>query len=274
MSSYTWGKRGEVLPDATVESVKNFYNRDDVSRLMPGMSDYVSVKTKDGKREQVRKKLLLCNLNDLDGASQHFKNKSNFANIVKHEEDFGILAECHYRATAHGEGACDGIGANLKRGAKRASLQRTSQNHILTAQALYEWAKVYCKEADIFFSPTEYYERVKQGLQSRFEDAEVVPGTLQYHAFISTPDRKLQCKKFSPSVKSDLSPKGKRSRIAQPKVPTGKPLRKSSAKPITETQRKTAKGSVAETAPKNRKKPRNELKTSKRLQGQNIKKKE
>ncbi|KAJ8684788.1 hypothetical protein QAD02_020581 [Eretmocerus hayati] len=58
-------KRGQVLPDGTVESVGDFYNRDDVSRLMPGMSDYVSVKTKDGKREHVQKRLLLRNLNEL-----------------------------------------------------------------------------------------------------------------------------------------------------------------------------------------------------------------
>ncbi|KAJ8685688.1 hypothetical protein QAD02_021481 [Eretmocerus hayati] len=118
-----------------------------------------------------------------------------------------------------------------------------------------------------------YYEKVKQELQSKFEDAEVVPGTLQYHAFIPTPDRKLQCEKFSSSVESDLFPKEKRSRIAQPEVRKGKPLRESSAKPIIETRRKTAKSSVAKSAPKNRKKPQNKLKTLKRLQGQNIKKK-
>ncbi|KAJ8671207.1 hypothetical protein QAD02_002466 [Eretmocerus hayati] len=73
-----------------------------------------------------------------DGASQHSQNKSNFANILRHEEDFEIPAEWLYHATAHGEGACDGIGANLKRGAKRAILERTSQHHILTAQASYE----------------------------------------------------------------------------------------------------------------------------------------
>ncbi|KAJ8684815.1 hypothetical protein QAD02_020608 [Eretmocerus hayati] len=113
-----------------------------------------------------------------DGAGQHFKDKSNLGIILKHEEDFGTLAKRHHHATAHGKGGCDGISsAHLKRGAKRASLQRTSQNQILTAQALYEWAKVYSEETDVFFSPTEDYEEVKQVLQSRFGDAKVVPGT-------------------------------------------------------------------------------------------------
>ncbi|KAJ8672125.1 hypothetical protein QAD02_003384 [Eretmocerus hayati] len=319
-----------------------------MSRLMPGMSDYVSVETKEGKREHVQKKLLLCNLNELyaqytqeypdikigltkftqlsparcilagssgthnsastkklklylsagqlivcfdfaenyafvvqnaaqsfhpndnqatiftvviyfmengelkhynlamipdnlnhdtfavhqfqeiiieylkqhfeliskiiyvsDEHSHHSEDGSNFANILKHEEDFGIPARWHHHATAHGKRTCDGIGANLKRGAKRASLQRTSQNHILTAQALYEWAKVYCKETDVFLSPTEDYEK--------------------YHAHIPTLDRKLQCMKSSSSVESDLFPKEKKSRIAQAKVRKGEPSRKSSA---------------------------------------------
>ena len=53
-----------------------------------------------------------------DGADQHFKNKSNFHNLLFHEKDFGVTAEWHFHATAHGKGACDGIGANLKRAAK------------------------------------------------------------------------------------------------------------------------------------------------------------
>ncbi|KAJ8667533.1 hypothetical protein QAD02_009196 [Eretmocerus hayati] len=75
------------------------------------------------------------------GASQHFKNKSNFANLVAHEKDFGVVAEWHFHATAHGKGACDGIGANLKIGAKQASLQCSSQHYMLTPQSLFEWAK-------------------------------------------------------------------------------------------------------------------------------------
>lgn len=77
-----------------------------------------------------------------DGASQHFKNKSNFSNLQNHETDFNISAEWHFHATAHGKGGCDGIGANLKRGAAKASLQRLSQNHILTVDSLYKWSYI------------------------------------------------------------------------------------------------------------------------------------
>lgn len=44
-----------------------------------------------------------------DGAGQQFKNKSMFANLLAHEKDFLIKAECHFHATAHGKGACDGV---------------------------------------------------------------------------------------------------------------------------------------------------------------------
>lgn len=44
-----------------------------------------------------------------DGAAQHFKNKYNLKNLQFHKQDFGILAEWHFHATAHGKGPCDGI---------------------------------------------------------------------------------------------------------------------------------------------------------------------
>ena len=61
-----------------------------------------------------------------DGAGQHFKTKTSFANLQANEEDFDIPAECHFHGTAHGRGACDDIGANVKRFAARSSLQHTS----------------------------------------------------------------------------------------------------------------------------------------------------
>ena len=84
-----------------------------------------------------------------DGARQHFKNKSSFANLIAHEKDFGIPAEWHFHPTAHGKGACDGIGANLKRNAAKYSLQCSHQNRILDATALFNWAKNFCKETEI-----------------------------------------------------------------------------------------------------------------------------
>ncbi|KAJ8685943.1 hypothetical protein QAD02_021736 [Eretmocerus hayati] len=58
-------KRGRTLSPDVVDAVKAYYNRDDNSRLMPGMNDYISVKNSDGKREHVQERLLLCNMNEL-----------------------------------------------------------------------------------------------------------------------------------------------------------------------------------------------------------------
>ncbi|KAJ8684135.1 hypothetical protein QAD02_019927 [Eretmocerus hayati] len=145
-----------------------------------------------------------------DGASQHFKTKSNFANLVAHEKDFGVVAEWHFHATAHGKGACDGIGANLKRGAQQASLQCSSQHHLFTPQSLFEWAKKYCKETEVFFSGKEVYEQVKDELKTRFDmNIDPISGTLQSHAFMPTSDGLLMFKKYSLASEYNIFPKKK-----------------------------------------------------------------
>ncbi|KAJ8677797.1 hypothetical protein QAD02_013584 [Eretmocerus hayati] len=142
-----------------------------------------------------------------DGASQHFKNKSNFTYLVAHEKDFGVVAEWHFHATAHGKGACDGVGANLKRGAKQATLQCSSQHHILTLQSLFKWAKKYCKEIKVFFSGEGVYEQVKNELKLRFDmNTDPIPGTLQSHAFIPTSDSLLMFKKYSLASEYNIFP--------------------------------------------------------------------
>ena len=57
-------KLGKRLNDDVLEKVKNFYNSDDVSRLMPGMKDCITVKI-DESRMRVQKKLILGNLKEI-----------------------------------------------------------------------------------------------------------------------------------------------------------------------------------------------------------------
>ena len=52
----------------------------------------------------------------------------------------------------------DGVGANIKRDARKASLQLSSKCHISTPQDLYNWAKSFCKGTVVFFSSKESYE--------------------------------------------------------------------------------------------------------------------
>ena len=62
---YTRLKHGRCLPAVTENLVKAFYHSDNISRVMPGRKDYVSVITSEGKREHCQKRLLLCNLKEL-----------------------------------------------------------------------------------------------------------------------------------------------------------------------------------------------------------------
>jgi hypothetical protein len=53
-------KPGKNLNKVTVEDVKSFYNSDEVSRVMPGKRDYISIKV-SGVNMHEEKRLLLCN---------------------------------------------------------------------------------------------------------------------------------------------------------------------------------------------------------------------
>ena len=55
---------GPSLPSETVETVCTFYESDNISRVMPGKKDFVSVK-KEGKRQHVQKRLVLSNLREV-----------------------------------------------------------------------------------------------------------------------------------------------------------------------------------------------------------------
>ena len=55
---------GRTLSDQTVELVKEWYRSDEISRVMPGMKDFVSVKIGD-TRMHVQKRLILCNLREV-----------------------------------------------------------------------------------------------------------------------------------------------------------------------------------------------------------------
>ena len=57
-------KRGRPLPKDTLQQIKEFYRTDEISRMMPGRKDFVSIKT-DVSREKVQKRLLLHPIKDI-----------------------------------------------------------------------------------------------------------------------------------------------------------------------------------------------------------------
>lgn len=58
-------KPRHVLPEETINKAINFYLDPEVSRELPGMKDFVSVRNCDGKKEHKQKRLVLGNLKEI-----------------------------------------------------------------------------------------------------------------------------------------------------------------------------------------------------------------
>lgn len=140
-----------------------------------------------------------------DGSGAQYKNKKNFINLCHHKNDFGIVAEWHFSATAHGKGPCDGVGGTVKREAARASLQRPYQDQIMTPLHLYEWLKCnLSKSMEFCYVTQDEYVKTEQYLAHRLSKAVAIPNTRKFHAFIpSTCGTKIQTKIFSFSPSSE-----------------------------------------------------------------------
>lgn len=136
-----------------------------------------------------------------DGCSEQYKNRKNFSNLAHHFQDFGIIAEWHCFATSHGKGPCDGLGGTVKRMAARASLQRPLTDQIQTPQQLFDYAKENIPGMNFVYTTIEEHTEMAQILEGRFKKALPIPGTREYHAFITskTSITKLLVKEFSSS---------------------------------------------------------------------------
>lgn len=99
-------------------------------------------------------------------------------NLLFHDHDFGVPAEWHYFATAHGKGPSDGLGGTLKRLATRASLQGTT---IETPKELHDWALENCN-LNVKFVSAEQCLDEKKIWKDRFESALPIPGIRSMHA--------------------------------------------------------------------------------------------
>lgn len=139
-----------------------------------------------------------------DGAPQQYKNKKNFKNLINHRKDFSISAEWNFFATAHGKGACDGVGGTLKRTARRYCLQKGIKDEILTAEKLFEWAKEHAKNYTVFFCSKKDYAESAEYLKSRFETCKTIKGTLGLHHVAAINDSELKVKTTSNSLESKV----------------------------------------------------------------------
>lgn len=140
-----------------------------------------------------------------DGAKQHFKNRFQMINLMNHQKDFGIRAEWHCHATAHGKNSCDGIGATFKKEAARASLIVAPKNAILSAKALYDWGKEYSKKSktEVFYYSKQDYDKITRKLNKRFKSAVAVPDISKSHSFVLLPNGQFEVKRYSNASKGD-----------------------------------------------------------------------
>lgn len=131
-----------------------------------------------------------------DGAKQHFKNRYQMINLVHHETDFGIVAEWHFHATAHGKSPSDGVGALLKREAARCSLLRKPEDAITTSAKLFEWSTAKFPDMKIFYYSRKDHEKMARHLNKRFGQSLAVPQIMKNHAFF-VEKKILYIKRFS-----------------------------------------------------------------------------
>lgn len=73
---------------------------------------------------------------------------------------------------------------------------------------LFNYGQKKCKETEIVFSgKNDVSVADAKKITERFDNAVTIKGTMQYHAFIPTEDRRFQLKKYSSSAESDYFPK-------------------------------------------------------------------
>lgn len=141
-----------------------------------------------------------------DGCAEQYKNKTNFKNLCCHQQDFNISAEWHFFPTSHGKGPCDGIGGNIKRMARDASMRKTAD--INNAKQFFDWAtsekakQQFKKDWEFIFASNDDYEEAENFLQHRFRNLLTIPGTKKYHEFIPKDQSNIYASEYS-SIKSD-----------------------------------------------------------------------
>jgi len=155
-------KAGRTLSTSIVDDVRTFYTSEMISRMMPGMKDYVSVNI-GGQRQHKQKRLVLCNLKEAFG---QFKET-----FPDHKVGFSKFAELRPKecVLAGGSGThavcvCT-IHQNLKlQGAKLETVSERYSYRNCLAEIQCNPPRVKC-----FFGSCEECPGV-ESLQSRLDD--------------------------------------------------------------------------------------------------------
>ncbi len=122
-----------------------------------------------------------------DGAASQYKNRKKFI----------ISVEWHFSATSHGKGACDGVGGTVKRLAARASLQRPTEQQIMTPYQLYEWAQANIPACVFHYCSQDDYNRTDIFLKDRFDRSRTIYLAHKLHSFVPLSENTVRTRMFS-----------------------------------------------------------------------------
>ena len=227
--------QGHSLGNDTIVLVQNFFVSGEISRIMPGKKDCVSIKVND-TRISVQKRLLLGSLKEI---YQQFKDqfpaeKIGFSRFAELCPKHGVLAgasgthvvcvctihqntklmmiggkleeltanrEVHLKHYNH----CIVIRLNFwylipsKRLAAKASLQRPYSSQIMTPHQLFDWAIQNIKGVQIKYRTMDDYGQEEIFLEERLKISRTIPSTQKLHCFKSLSNTKILTRSFSNS---------------------------------------------------------------------------
>ena len=129
-----------------------------------------------------------------------YKNYKNVANLVLHGVDFGIGAEWHFTATAHGKSLCDAMSAIVKRQTRLESLKigKVIRNPV----QMYNFCTNHWKDSDtlvFIFVTKEEIATELPALEKRYARANRIAGIQQCHSFIPKGENSVEVRRFSGS---------------------------------------------------------------------------
>ena len=116
-----------------------------------------------------------------NGCAGQYKNCKNFLNLCHHFQDFGVHAEWHFFAMAHGKLPCDSAGGTLKWIVTEACLQHLYKNQNLTAHQLFLFAMSNIKGMHFCFA-----EMVEHKEESTEMTSMLVRASYQRHSHSMT----------------------------------------------------------------------------------------
>ncbi|XP_048577462.1 uncharacterized protein LOC125559795 [Nematostella vectensis] len=114
-----------------------------------------------------------------DSPTSQYRNKTIFAIVANHKEEFVVPVRWNYFEAGHGKGPCDGVGGAAKRMADEAV--RSGKVVIDDAHSFFVWATEYQSSVTYIYYSTDDLKMASARLD-KYNGTQTVPGTMSMHA--------------------------------------------------------------------------------------------